>query len=99
MIDVEPALAKGTQIKGKVTLIEVWLILKTFFSGNVENLFDYKNIENDGVDYDERSTINSSLDSGTLSSKSSGKLDLDFFLEVYQCKKSGFQQSYTSQVL
>ena len=83
LIDVEPALAKGTQIKGKVTLIEVWLILKTFFSGNVDNLFDYKNIENDGVDYDERSTINSSLDSGTLSSKSSGKLDLDFFLENF----------------
>ena len=51
---------------------------KNFFSGNVDNLFDYKNIENDGVDYDERSTINSSLDSGTLSSKSSGKQKLDW---------------------
>ena len=50
---------------------------KNFFSGNVDTLFDYKNIENDGVDYDERSTINSSLDSGTLSSKSSGKQKLE----------------------
>ena len=71
---------------------------KKKFSGNVDNLFDYKNIENDGIDYDE-STINSSLDSGTLSSKSSGKLDLDFFLEIYQYKKSGFQQSCLFQVL
>ena len=84
MIDVEPALAKGTQIKGKVYFNRGLTDLKNFFSGNVDNLFDYKNIENDGIDYDESSTINSSLDSGTLSSKSSGKLDLDFFLEIYQ---------------
>ena len=34
-------------------------------------MFDFNNIEKDDIDFDE-STINSSLDSATLSSKSSG---------------------------